>query len=129
MGQLFGHFCAQGVGHLLAEQLQGGFLGGGEYPFQNKTSEVNKRQIEREGKTNREPVNQMPHHQGRQQGDGNRRKRAQCRSQTEPAVGLGSLQGGGENGVTFHGFSLLFGFRKGCGNRGRRQEAPGGFQR
>ena len=127
MGQLLGHFRAQGVGHLLAEQLQGGFLGGGKYPFQNKTSEVNKRQIEGKGKTNREPVNQMPQHQGRQQGDGNRRKRAQCRSQTEPAVGLGSLQGGGENGVTLHVVSLLSGFRKGRGNRGSWRAAPDGF--
>ena len=129
MGQLFGHFCAQGVGHLLAEQLQGGFLGGGKHPFQNKTSKVNKRQIEGEGKTNREPVNQMPQHQGRQQGGGNRRKRAQRRSQTEPAMGLGSLQGDGENGVTLHGFSLLSGFHKGRGNRGRRKAVPDGFQR
>ena len=92
LGQLPGHFRAQGVGHFLAEEHQQALLRRGEHPFQRQTAEIKKHRMECQRKSCRQPVDDAGQQQRRHQRRRHRCRRTQDGPRCEKAVGHGGIR-------------------------------------
>ena len=132
LGQLPGHFRAQGVGHFLAEEYQQTLLRRGEYPFQRQTAEIKKHRKECQRKPGHQPVDDAGQQQRRHQRRRHRCRRTQDGPRCEKAVGHGGHPDGLKHTIftpVLHAVSLLSGFRTADGRPGPMPSAPHGCRR
>ena len=125
--QLPGHFRAQRVRHLLAEQHEQALLRAGEKALQRETAEIEQHRERGERHAAGQPVNDAPEQQRREERRANARRHAEKSTRGEKRPCRGSRPDRGEHAailLCLHALPLLSGFRRAGGTPERTPSAP-----
>ena len=125
--QLPGHFRAQRVCHLLAEQHEQALLRAGEKTLQRETAEIEQHRERGERHAAGQPVDDAPEQQRREERRPNARRHAEKSTRGEKRPSRGSRPDRGEHAailLCLHALPLLSGFRRAGGTPERTPSAP-----